>query len=60
MEMEQINNRLERIEKMLIEIKGREEASVLDGSDIEALEAFEREKKEGKLISHEEMKKLRN
>lgn len=56
--LNQINNNIEILKQMVFEIKENMDSGIiLNSNDIKALEAYEKEKKEGSLTSHEHLKK---
>ena len=57
--LETIHKDLEHLKKIVEEIRESTiySAAILEEDDLTALEDYEREKKEGKLTSHEELKK---
>ena len=59
MEQQNISHRLDKLERALIEMKKHmvDIDSVMTEEDYEALLSYRREKKEGKLVSHEIVKK---
>lgn len=58
--LEHIHNDLQFLRKAIAEINTKifNADKVLDKTDIEAIAEYEKEKKEGKLISHSEVKKI--
>ena len=56
--LNQINENIEILKKMVFEIKENMDSGIiLNSKDIKALEEYEKEKKNGILISHEQLKK---
>lgn len=56
--LNQINNNIEILKKMVFEIRENMDSGIiLDSTDIKALESYEKEKKDRSLTSHEHLKK---